>query len=135
MYMNKVKRISFGVILTLALLFSISLTALAEDKSQYINFAYKPYTVYGELNVSWYPILKDNASAKTYVNGSSGSFYLGAYCNAYGKDGLLGGTNKVAHDSAKTSTISYFATEFRSVHNIQDSQYVPLKSTKLSLSK
>lgn len=130
--MSKIKKISFSVILTLALLSSISLTVLASETSAGTSFTYDSYTIYCELHVNW-KIGNDTGYAKTYVSGSSGSYYLGAYCNAYDSTKLLGGANNVNKNSATTPTISYAAKEFRSVHNIQNSNNVPLKSAPLNI--
>ena len=109
----------------------MSLTVFAASAST--TFPCNGMTVNCSLNADWNTLSKDSAYAKTYVKNGSGNYPLGAYCNAYGKNGLLGGTNITAYDTAQTSTINYNATEFRSSHNMQDSSRVPLASRQLTL--
>lgn len=129
--MSKVKKISFSVILTLVLLFSMSLTVLADSAST--SFTYDGISVSCKLTVTWYPLGKDSGWASTRAAENTKSYYYGAYCNAYGKDGLLGGASDVSRSYALTSTINYAATEFRSVHNVQSNNNVPLSSRPLYL--
>ncbi len=127
--MCNVKRTITGIMLVCAMVTSMSITVLAATTTT--KFSYAGKTVNCSLAVDW-KVGKDNGTAKTYVSGGSGSYPLGAYCNAYKNGSLLGGSNVTSFDTAKIS-ISYTADEFRSSHNIQNSNRVPLKSSKLTL--
>lgn len=129
--MTNFKRISVGIILSMLLVLSVGGAVLAAETTT--SFSYSGKTVNCVLHVSW-NLGSDTGYAKTYVSGGSGTYPLGAYCNAYKNGQLLGGKSITAFDSAKTENVTYTADEYRSAHNIQNSNRVPLKSSTLSLS-
>lgn len=124
-----VKRTIMGIVVACMIIVSTGMTALAASTST--SFSYGSKTVKCSLTVDW-KVGKDVGTAKTSVSGGSGTYPLGAYCNAYKNGSLLGGDNVTSFDTAQTS-IKYTADEFRSSHNIQNSNRVPLKSAKLTL--
>lgn len=127
--MCNVKRTIIGIMMVCMIVISTGITVLAATTST--SFSYGGKTVNCSLAVNW-KVGKDDGTAKTYVSGGSGTYPLGAYCNAYKNGSLLGGSNVTSFDKAEIS-ISYTADEFRSTHNIQNSNRVPLKSSKLTL--
>lgn len=131
--MTNFKRISVGIILSMLLVLSVGGTVLAAQTTT--SFVYEGKTVKCVLNVDWDNGIINKGYAKTYVSGGSGNFPLGAYCNAYKNGNLVDGRSITAYDSAQTETVTCIADEYRSVHNIQNSNRVPLKSTKLSLTE
>lgn len=126
--LNAKKRI-VGIMVVCMMVVSTGMTVFAATTTT--SFSYGGKTVNCSLKVNW-NVGKDDGTAKTYVSGGSGTYPLGAYCNAYKNGSLLGGSNVTSFDSAEIS-ISYTADEFRSTHNIQNSSRVPQKSTKLTL--
>lgn len=121
-----------GGIIMMSLFLSMGMTVYAATATTSFNYAGK--TVNCELKAD-FGLGKDEAYGKTYVNGGSGLYPLGAYLLAFNNGDLVGSDNVTAFDSAKTKTLSVNATEFRSTHNIQDSNRRPLESTKLTNSK
>lgn len=122
--MLNVKKSIVGIMVVCMMVVSTGITVFADTTSG--SFIYDGKTVKYSLIANWYTG-KDYGTATTYVPGGSGTYPLGVYCNAYKKGSLLGGKNVTAFDSA-TISISYTADEFRSKHNIQNSNRVPLKS-------
>ena len=109
---------------------SAGITAFADAAT---HFTYNGKSVQCELKADW-KVGNDVGTARTYVVGGSGTSPLGAFCNAYKNGNLLGGDSITSFDEAKIS-VSYTADQFRSTHNIQNSNRVPLKSTYLVLSE
>lgn len=126
---NKFKKTLTGTAIAAALSLSVGLPVFAATATT--SFSYAGKTVNCQLIANW-GWGTDDGTAKTYVNGGSGNYPLGAYCNAYSNGTLLGGNHSNAFDYASV-TIHYSSDEFRSSHNIQNSNRVPLKSTKITL--
>lgn len=126
---NKIKRTFAGATVAAALSLSVGLPVFAATASTSFNYAGKTVNCVLTADWGWF---SDDGTAETYVNGGSGNYPLGAYCNAYNNGTLLGGNHVTSFDHA-TISINYSADEFRSVHNIQNSNRVPLKSTKIGL--
>lgn len=127
------KRISIGAALTMSMVLSMGMSVFASKSNATTSFDYNNKTVNCLLSVDW-KAGKDDGYAKTYMSSSSDKSLLGAYCNAYKNGTLLGGANVTSVNAAQTSTISYTADKFKSVHNVQNSDLVPQQSTNLSLS-
>ena len=101
----------FSGIVTMGLFLSMGMTVLAASATS--SFIYNQKTVNCVLNVDW---------------------KLGAYILAFDNNGsLVGSDNITAFDTAKTKTLSYTASKFKSTHNIQNSNRVPLESRNLEV--
>lgn len=128
--MFNVKRTITGIAVACMLVMATVITVMAATASTSFDYAGK--TINCSLTADW---SNNKGTSKTYINGGSGSNPLGAYCNAYKGGPLKKGEHVIAFDLAQVSTTYKNVDEFRSVHNIQDSDRTPLKSAKLTLTK
>ncbi|MGN0514858.1 MAG: hypothetical protein ACI4GD_11300 [Lachnospiraceae bacterium] len=123
-----IKQIIFNSFLTLAILISSGTMVFASSTST--PFAYEGITAYGVLDVNW---LSNGGSgyAQTYTNDYT-TYSLGVYLTVHNASGTaLNGDSAVGFDSVQTNVLTERnATEYRSLHNIQESR-VPQAQTKL----
>lgn len=125
--MRNIKKVTFGVVLTMALFFSTGMTIFAAVSTP---LKYNGVTAQAVLNVDWMGNY-GTGYAKTYVN--TGCVYsLGVYLTMHNSSGaMLDGDVVTGFDSVQTDILgSNNATEFRSMHNIQENR-VPKVSRKL----
>ena len=127
--MTKIKRFSVALVLTLIL--SMTMGSAVYAVTAGTTLSYGSFNANGSLVTDW-----NSNKGYAQTTSTSNTYPIGAYCNAYKKNGTyLGGKSITAYKNAKTEDVTGNATKYTSVHNIQNSSFKVLKSAKLSLEK